>query len=71
MTKITKEYKNPNNGGKERITREGDTYCVESCHPNPSIGWMGERKISRLEAENCMAYTNAPSSVVDEILRND
>ena len=71
MAKITKEYSNTANGGKERVSRDGDSYYIESCHPNHSIGWMGERKISRLEAERCMAYTNAPSYVVDEILKND
>lgn len=68
MTKITKEYVNTNNGGKERIARDGDKYYINSYHPNTKIGWMGERKVSRSDAERCMSYTNAPADVVAAIL---
>lgn len=66
MTKITKEYANTNNGGKERVARDGDSYYINSYITN--IGWMGERKVSRSDAERCMAYTNAPANVVSAIL---
>ena len=66
MTKITKEYANTNNGGKERITSDGGEYRINSYIPN--VGWMGERKVSRSDAERCMAYTNAPADVVAAIL---
>lgn len=66
MTKITKEYANTNNGGKERVARDGDKYYINSYIAN--IGWMGERKVSRSDAERCMSYTNAPADVVAAIL---
>ncbi len=67
MTKITKEYANSNNGGKERVARDGDKYYINS-YINANIGWMGERKVSRSDAERCMSYTNAPADVVAAIL---
>lgn len=67
MTKITKEYANTNNGGKERVARDGDTYYVNS-YINANIGWMGERKVSREQAGACMAYTKAPADVVSAII---
>ena len=67
MTKITKEYANINNGGKERVARDGDKYYIDS-YINANIGWMGERKVSRSDAERCMSYTNAPAAVVAAIL---
>ena len=66
MTKITKEYANTNNGGKERITIDGGEYRINSYIPN--VGWMGERKVSRNDAERGMSYTNAPAEVVAAIL---
>ena len=66
MNKIAKEYANANNGGKERVSREGDSYYIDS--KIPSIGWMGKRKISRSDAERCMSYTGAPADVVAVIL---
>ena len=66
MTKITKEYANTNNGGQERITRDGDSYYINS--NIPSVGWMGPRKVSRSDAERCMSYTSAPADVVAAIL---
>ena len=67
MTKITKEYVNTNNGGKERIARDGDRYYINS-YPNTEIGWMGEIEVSRSDAERCMSYTNAPADVVAAII---
>ena len=66
MTKITKTYANPNNGGQERVIRDGDSYYINSLIP--TVGWMGERKVSRRDVERCMAYTNAPADVVTAIL---
>ncbi len=66
MTKITKEYANTSNGGKERVWRDGDNYSVDSYIPN--VGWMGDRKVSRIDAERCMSYTKAPAHVVSAIL---
>ncbi len=67
MNKITKEYANTNNGGKERVSRDGDKYYINS-YINANIGWMGEREVSRSDAERCMSYTTAPSAVVAAIL---
>ena len=63
MTKITKEYANTANGGKERVSRDGDTYTINS-YINARLGWMGERVLSRKEIKDCMDYTNAPAHVV-------
>jgi hypothetical protein len=67
MTKITKEYANTNNGGKERVTVDGKKYYIDS-YINANIGWMGEREISRGDVERCMDYTAAPEEVVAAIL---
>ena len=66
MAKITKEYANANNGGKERVSRDGDKYYINSYLP--SSGWTGELAISRGDAERCLSHTNAPSDVVKTIL---
>lgn len=66
MSKISKEYANTTNGGRERVTRDGDTYRINSYIPN--VGWMGERNVSRSDAIRCMPYTNAPTDVVTAIL---
>ena len=65
MTKITKQYTNTNNGGRERITRDGDNYYISS---DFGKGFSDQVKVSRRDAERCMAHTNAPASVVSAIL---
>ena len=67
MAKITREYENSANGGKERVTRDGDKFTINS-YINARLGWMGERVVTRDEIQNCMAYTNAPEHVVTAIL---
>lgn len=62
---ITKQYANSNNGGKERITRDGDNYYISSDWGN---GFCDERKVSRHDAERCMTHTKAPAHVVAAIL---
>lgn len=44
MTKITKEYANPNNGGRERITRDGDSYYINS-YLSADFGWTDVRAV--------------------------
>lgn len=66
MSKITKEYANTNNGGRERVTRDGNAYRINSYVPD--VGWMGERRVSRRDAERCLSYTAAPADVVAAIL---
>ncbi len=66
MSKITKQYANANNGGQERVIRDGDQYYINSYIPN--VGWMGERKVAKQEADACMRYTNAPFDVLTAIL---
>ena len=71
MTKITKEYVNKNNGGRERIIRDGEEFFIESCiskYCAGSIGWMGKMKVTREQAKACMDYTGAPASIVVAIL---
>lgn len=65
MTKITKTYANTNNGGQERITRDGDAYYISS---NWGNGFCEPTKVSKEQAKTCMAYTNAPADVVAAIL---
>ncbi len=67
MSKIIKEYANGNNGGRERITRVGDQFSINSYLP--MVGWMGERKVSREQAKSGMSYTNAPADVIAAILQ--
>lgn len=67
MTKTTKQYANTNNGGQERVTRDGSRYYINS-YPNASLGWLGETEVSRHQVEAGMAYTNAPTDVVAAIL---
>ena len=65
MTTITKQYANTNNGGKERITRDGDNYYISS---DCGKGFYADIKVSRRDAERCMAHTKAPAHVVAAIL---
>ena len=67
MTKITKEYANTNNGGRERVTVDGGKYYINS-YINANIGWMGSREVSRSDVASCMAFTNAPADVVVAIM---
>jgi len=66
MEKVVKEYANVNNGGKERFTRCGQTYTVNSYIPN--MGWLGEQKINQNDAKQALAYTKAPQDVISAIL---
>lgn len=65
MSKVTKQYENPNNGGKERVTRDGDAYYVSS---DWGKGFCAPTKVTREQAARCMAYTKAPREVVEAIL---
>jgi hypothetical protein len=67
MSKITKQFANTNNGGQERVTRDGDNYYINS-YPCASLGWLGERKVTRAQLEACMNHVNAPADVVAAIL---
>ena len=66
-TKITRQYANPNNGGQERVTRDGDSYYVNS---NWGTGFSENRLVSRQQMEVCLRYTNAPAEVFEAILSN-
>ena len=62
---ITKEYANCNNGGRERITRDGEKFYISS---NWGSGFSPEQQISRSWAVACLRHTNAPDYVVRAIL---
>ena len=64
-TKITRTYSNPNSGGKERATRIGNEYYIESDFGD---GFNGKRKVTRDDMEACLSYTKAPEAVVSAIL---
>jgi len=66
MSTISKQYQNTNNGGQERVMRAGNQYYINSYIP--SVGWMGDRKVSLDQVKSCMAYTNAPADVMTAIL---
>jgi len=65
MRTITREYANPNNGGRERVTRDGETFVISS---DWGSGFCRGQQVSRGQAETCMAYTGAPTEVVEAIL---
>ena len=65
MSKITKTYANPNNGGQERITRDGNAYYISS---NWGKGFCEPTRVSKEQAKIGMAYTKAPADVVAAIL---
>ena len=65
LTNITKQYANTNNGGRERITRDGDSYYISS---DFGKGFCDRVRVSRRDAERYMAHTYAPASVVFAIL---
>ena len=67
MTKITKQYANPRNGGQERMTRDGDKYYINS---DWGRGFSGNVLVSRNQMDICLRYTSAPAAVVDAILAN-
>ena len=63
--KITKQYANVNNGGQERVTRDGNSYYVSS---DSGKGFCAPVAVSKAQAEQCMRYTKAPAAVVAAIL---
>ena len=65
MRTITREYANPNNGGRERVTRDGETFVVSS---DWGYWFCRGQQVSRGQAETCMNYTGAPKEVVAAIL---
>lgn len=67
MTKITKEYDNVNNGGKERVSRDGDEYTVSSYHESLG-GWFATKKVTREQMERCLAHSYAPEEVRTAIM---
>lgn len=65
MGKTTTQYANINNGGQERVTRDGNRYYVSS---DFGKGFCALVEVSRGEVEACMSYTKAPADVVAAIL---
>lgn len=65
MSKITIQYVNKNNGGNERVIRDGDSYYVNSDFGSGFA--RANTTVSRSQIESCMAHTNAPSDVVSAI----
>ena len=64
-SKIVKTFANPNNGGQERIVRDGDSYYISS---DFGKGFCAPVAVSKDQAAQCMAYTKAPAAVVAAIL---
>ena len=59
------QYDNPNNGGRERVYRDGDSYYINS---DWGTGWCGKRRVSRQQIASTMRHTGAPEDVVAAIM---
>ena len=59
--KITKTYNNPNNGGKEKVIRDGDSFYIAS---DWGKGFCNPVQISREKILITLQYTQAPLSVM-------
>ena len=68
MAIITRQYANTNNDGRERVSREGYKYYINS---DFGKGFCGKKRVSRRTVEWCMTHTNAPASVIAAILGNE
>lgn len=64
---IMREYKNINNGGRERVYRRSDgSYYINS---DWGDGFSIDlTKVSKSEMEGCLRFTNAPQDVIDAML---
>lgn len=63
---ITREYRNSNNGGRERVSRNGDAYAINS---DWGKGFSADSTpVSRTAMIACLKFTGAPQAVVDAIL---
>lgn len=62
----TREYKNKNNGGTEKITRDGDRYTISS--HTKSAGWFGPVSATKSQVKKCLEYTGAPDDVASDML---
>lgn len=65
MATIIKQYANANNGGKERVTKDGDMFFVNS---DWGTGFSGYIRVSREQMESCLRHTKAPADVVKSML---
>ena len=68
MTKITKQYANPRNGGMERVVREGEKFFINSDFGNGFT--RPNQQVTREQMEMCLRFTSAPAEVSAEILSN-
>jgi hypothetical protein len=65
MRKITKTYANTNNGGQEKITRDGDKFFISS---DWGKGFCQPQEVTRQQAKIGLDYTDAPADIVVAIL---
>lgn len=63
--KITKEYSNPNNNGKERVSKDNGKFYIQSF---VNGAWLDAVQVNRSQVESCMLYTKAPKDIIDSIL---
>ena len=68
MTKITKQYANPRNGGQERVIRDGEKFFINSDFGNGFT--RPNQQVTREQMEMCLRFTSAPAEVSAEILSN-
>ena len=64
---ITKKYANPNNGGFEQVTRDGDRYFINSDWGN-GFRKENQMEVSRDSMATCLSFTGAPEDVRAEIM---
>ena len=66
MTKITKQYANPRNGGQERVIRDGEKFFINSDFGNGFT--RPNQQVTREQMEMCLRFSSRPAEVFAEIL---
>lgn len=60
--RVTAEYRNPNNGGKEFVSRQGDRFFIRSvCGEHD----YGTHEVSRTQLEICLRHSGAPEEIYE------
>lgn len=62
---VKHEYKNENNGGRERVYRIDGKYYISS---DWGTGFHGKTEVSKNDMQDVLAFTNAPKEIAEDIL---
>ena len=68
MSKITRQYANPRNGGQERVVRDGENFFINSDFGNGFS--RPNQQVTREQMVMCLRFTSAPAEVSTAILSN-